>query len=112
MMNNITYDVIIVGGGAAGVGAAMGAKIAVPNSRVLLLESQGFLGGAATHRGVHSYCGLYSVEDHPRRVAGPVWTNLHQRLVKLGAAGELPDVITGYVQVRICFDVKLRARFR
>ena len=38
------YDVVVVGGGAGGVGAALGATQA--GARTLLLESAGFLGGA------------------------------------------------------------------
>lgn len=93
------YDTIIVGGGAAGIGAACGAKQAAPHSRVLIIESEGCLGGAATHRNVLSYCGLYSSETKPRRVFGGIWDELHQRLVKERAASVLPDKIVALVQV-------------
>jgi hypothetical protein len=93
------YDVIVVGGGLAGVGAAIGAKQASPTSRVLVVESEGCLGGAATHRGVLSFCGLYSVEPEPRRAVGAIWTEIHQRLVEQRAAAKLPDRIVAYVQV-------------
>ena len=39
------YDVVVAGGGAAGVGAAVGAAQA--GAKTLLLESAGFLGDAA-----------------------------------------------------------------
>ena len=52
------HDVIVVGGGAAGVAAACGAARA--GARVLLLERYGFLGGAATNANVLSYCGFFA----------------------------------------------------
>ena len=42
-----SFDVIVCGGGAAGVGAAVGA--AQSGARVALLERYGFLGGAAAN---------------------------------------------------------------
>ncbi|KAH7007026.1 FAD dependent oxidoreductase-domain-containing protein [Ilyonectria destructans] len=61
------YDVAIVGGGFAGVGAAIGSRQAFPKGRILLLESESCLGGAGTHRGVYSLCGLYTCTDRPQR---------------------------------------------
>jgi hypothetical protein len=52
-----TYDIVVVGGGSAGVAAAAGAARA--GARVLLVERYGFLGGAATAAGVLAYCGLH-----------------------------------------------------
>lgn len=100
VMNDEHFDTIIVGGGAAGIGAAIGAKQAAPESRVLIVESEGCLGGAATHRGVLSFCGLYSAEKAPRRVVGEIWTEIHSRLVKEQAASKDPDNIVAYVQAR------------
>jgi hypothetical protein len=53
----ITCDVLVVGGGAAGVAAASAAGRA--GARVVLLERYGFLGGLATTAQVGTICGLY-----------------------------------------------------
>lgn len=50
-------DVVVVGGGAAGVAAAIGA--ARYGLRVCLIEQYGFLGGAATNSSVLAYCGFF-----------------------------------------------------
>ena len=51
------YDVVIVGGGAAGVAAAVAAGSA--GARTALVERYGFLGGMATAGMVSTICGLY-----------------------------------------------------
>lgn len=60
------YDVIVAGGGSAGVAAAVGASRA--GARTLLVERGPCLGGAATMRNVLTYCGLYTREEPPRQV--------------------------------------------
>lgn len=64
------YDVIVAGGGAGGIGAALGAAIA--GARVLLVEKYGFLGGAATSSNVLAYCGFYKQGPEPVKIVGGV----------------------------------------
>jgi hypothetical protein len=75
-----SYDVIVVGGGSAGVAAAVGAAQA--GAQALLIETYGFLGGAATHSLVLAWCGFYPQRPAERPepmvagVAGQVLANL------------------------------------
>ncbi len=78
------YDVVVVGGGAAGVGAGVGAAQA--GARTLVLETAGFLGGAATLKCVQTYCGLYTISDNPQPAVLGVSTQVIAKLRKLGGA--------------------------
>jgi len=54
---SLSYDVAVVGGGAAGLAAAVAA--ARSGARTALVERYGFLGGMATAGMVSTICGLY-----------------------------------------------------
>jgi FAD-dependent oxidoreductase family protein len=57
--HTLSYDVVVVGGGAAGLAAAVAA--ARSGARTALIERYGFLGGMATAGMVSTICGLYRV---------------------------------------------------
>src|ERR1039457_1808737 len=65
----IACDVLVIGGGAAGVAAASAAGRA--GAKVVLLERYGFLGGLATTAQVGTICGLY-LRDTTGAQATPV----------------------------------------
>src|SRR3978361_2198025 len=52
------YEVAVLGGGPAGIAAAVAASRA--GRRTLLIERYGFLGGMGTAAGVTNFCGLHA----------------------------------------------------
>ncbi len=76
------FDVVVAGGGAGGVAAAVGA--ARLGARTLLIERYGFLGGAATNALVLSYCGFLTGGASPVRTVGGVGWELMLRLQAMG----------------------------
>lgn len=79
------YDVIVAGGGSAGIAAAVGAARA--GARTLLIERGPCLGGAATLRNVVTYCGLYTRDD-PRQVVFGIADEVVAGLRARGAVSE------------------------
>ena len=68
-------DVLVAGGGVAGVYAALGA--ADHGARVLLVEQHGFVGGQGTAGGVHTFCG-------ETRFVNDRWREMLRRLDAFG----------------------------
>ena len=66
MIERFNYDVIVIGGGAAGFAAAIGATKA--GAHCLLIERNGSLGGQATNANVASYCGFFTHAVHPHQI--------------------------------------------
>jgi hypothetical protein len=78
-------DVLVIGGGAAGIGAAIAAGRA--GAKTLLLERYGFLGGLATTAQVGTICGLYlrdTASSKATPVAGGFATEFASRLSQAG----------------------------
>lgn len=66
------YEVVVAGGGPAGIAAALSSGRA--GRRTILIERYGFLGGAGTAAGLSTFCGLHSnvFGDHVRTTRGVV----------------------------------------
>ena len=77
------YDVVVVGGGSAGVAASIAS--ARCSARTLLIERAGCLGGASTLRNVVTYCGLYTLGDSPRQAVSGIAEEVMQGLRAMGA---------------------------
>jgi FAD dependent oxidoreductase len=82
-----TYDVVVAGGGSAGVGAGLGA--ARVGARTLLLERNAALGGAATARNVLTFCGLFTCRPDARPAVGGVAADLVAQLYQRGGASPM-----------------------
>src|SRR5229473_6437858 len=87
------YEVVILGGGPAGIAAAVAA--ASDGRRTLLVERYGFLGGMGTAAGVTNFCGLHgNVHGEIRQVVHGVADELLDRMRALGGLNE-PHVLFG-----------------
>ena len=64
------FDVAVVGGGTAGVAAAVGASRT--GARTVLIERSPYLGGEATNSGVAAFCGFYTCGENPVKVVAGV----------------------------------------
>ena len=87
------YEVVVLGGGPAGMAAAVAAAGA--GRKTLLLERYGFLGGMGTAAGVTNFCGLHAnVHGEIRQVVHGVADQLLQRIAALGGLNE-PHALFG-----------------
>src|SRR5688572_19313272 len=81
------YDVVVLGGGPAGMAAAVAA--ARSGRTTLLVERYGFLGGMGTAAGVTNFCGLHAnVHGEIRQVVHGVADQLLARIARLGGLNE------------------------
>jgi FAD-dependent oxidoreductase family protein len=89
------YEVAVLGGGPAGIAAAVAASRA--GRRTLLIERYGFLGGMGTAAGVTNFCGLHAnVFGEMHRVVQGIASDLLARIDRLGGLNA-PHLILGKI---------------
>lgn len=81
MNREIHVNVLVAGGGTAGVAAAVGAAAA--GADVLLIERSAFLGGEGTHAGVGAFNGIYTCGDNPQKCVAGVSDLIQEEMDRL-----------------------------
>jgi len=108
-------ELLVVGGGAAGMAAACAASRA--GAKVLLIERYGFLGGTLTAVTLGGFCGTHAIVDEQRlaRVIGGLYLELEDRLAKRDAIsppkrhGKILGVPYESVSLKLAADEMLAA---
>ncbi|MDN4076018.1 FAD-dependent oxidoreductase [Fictibacillus terranigra] len=88
-MEKRNTDVLVLGGGAAGVNASIAA--ARHGLEVVLIESQGCLGGSRTAAGVDTFYGFYTPGENQKRIVGGIPWEIAQKLSIEHSSFERPN---------------------
>ena len=89
------FEVAVLGGGPAGIAAAVAAARA--GRKTLLVERYGFLGGMGTAAGVTNFCGLHAnVHGKMHRVVQGIASELLARIDRLGGLNA-PHLVLGKI---------------
>lgn len=81
-MRHLECDVAVIGGGAAGVAAAVAASRT--GAKCILIERSSYLGGTGTHCGVASFCGFFASEPEEHQIVKGIGEAVLETLRTLG----------------------------
>lgn len=97
------YEVVVLGGGPAGIAAAAAAGRA--GRSTILVERYGFLGGAGTAAGLANFCGLHAkVHGEHRQVVHGIADEVLDRLQRLGGLAQPHTIFGGRIQAQ-AYDI-------
>ncbi len=98
------FDVVVAGGGTAGVVAAVAA--ARQGAKTMLIERKGYTGGTATEGGtaIHSFYNLWKAFPgvKKRKVVRGIPEEIIGRLAKVGGTTGYPEMSRGYDYDSVC----------
>lgn len=101
------FDVVVTGGGTAGVVAALAA--ARNGAKTALIETRGYPGGTVTEGGtaLHSYYNLWKAfpEAEKRQVVKGIPSEIVERLMKVGGTTGHAEMEEGYDYDSVCTAV-------
>jgi len=101
------FDVVVAGGGTAGVFAALAA--ARQGARTMLIENKGYCGGIATEGGtaIHSFYNLYTAFENceKRQVVQGIPAEFIDTLTAMGGCSGYPEMETGRGYDSVCTNV-------
>lgn len=98
MKRNIECDVAVLGGGAAGIAAAIAASRT--GAKVVLIERNPYFGGQATNSQVTAYCGFFTRGENYDQVVEGIGGEVLKRLEAYGTnIHPRPSKSTGNVSV-------------
>ncbi|MCP5113068.1 MAG: FAD-dependent oxidoreductase, partial [bacterium] len=98
------FDVVVAGGGTAGVVAALAAVRT--GAKTMLVEAKGYTGGTVTEGGtaLHSYYNLWKAFPgvKKRQVVGGIPQEIIDRLMKVGGTSGHAEMDAGYDYDSVC----------
>jgi hypothetical protein len=102
-----TFDVVVAGGGTAGVVAALAA--ARTGAKTILIESKGYTGGTVVEGGtaLHSFFNIWKAFPgvEKRQVVRGIPQEIISRLLKVGGTAGYPEMLVGAEFDSVCTNI-------